>query len=81
MNHSSPMPWGVHKGKSIGEIPFDYLWRFYKKMWLNDDVLKYFENQLQVLEENEQETAPLIGRAPKKYLIEDYKCCYPKYVR
>lgn len=77
MNHSSIMPWGAHKGKPIGEVPFDYLLKFYRKMWLGNDVLKYFENQLRVLEENEKETAPLIGRKPKKYLIEDYECCYP----
>lgn len=77
MNDSDLMPWGVHKGKSIGEVPFDYLWKFYRKMWLSGDVLKYFINQLEILEKNEQETAPLIGKKPKKYLIEDYECCYP----
>lgn len=76
MNDSSPMPWGVHQTKPIGEVPFDYLWKFYRKMWLGDDVLEYFENQLRVLEKNEQETAPLLGKTPKKYLIQDYKCCY-----
>jgi hypothetical protein len=77
MSDSDLMQWGVHKGKPIGEVPFDYLWRFYRKMWLSGDVLKYFEYQLQILEKNELETAPLLGRKPKKYLIEDYECCYP----
>jgi uncharacterized protein (DUF3820 family) len=77
MNHSDAMPWGVHKGKPIGEVPFDYLWKFYKKMWLGGDVLRYFEDQLQALEHSEQETAPLLGKKPKTYRIDDYKCCYP----
>ncbi len=78
MNDSDLMPWGVHKGKPIGEVPFEYLWRFYRKMWLSGDVLKYFEDQLQALEQAERETAPLLGEKPKKYLIEDYECCYRK---
>lgn len=78
MNHSSLMPWGVHQGKPIGEVPFDYLLKFYRKMWLSGEVLEYFEEQLRVLEESEQATAPLRKRKPKKYLIEDYQCCYRK---
>lgn len=77
MNDSDPMPWGVHKEKPIGEVPFKYLWNFYKKMWLSGEVLEYFEKQLEILEQNEKETAPLLGKKPKKYLIEDYLCCYP----
>lgn len=71
------MPFGVHKGKPIGEVPFEYLWKFYRKRWLGGEVLKYFENQLRVLEENEQQTAHLLGKKPKKYLIEDYEDSYP----
>lgn len=77
MNHSSLMPWGVHKGKPIGEVPFDYLYKFYRKMWLSGDVLKYFVDQLNQLEKTEEETAVLLHKKPKKYLIEDYECCYP----
>lgn len=77
MSDSDKMPWGVHKGKSMGEVPFDYLYKFYRKMWLGGDVLKYFTDQLEVLERIELETAPLAGKKPKKYLIEDYECCYP----
>lgn len=76
INDSSPMPWGVHTTKPMGEVPFNYLLKYYRKMWLGGDVLEYFENQLRVLEKNEQETAPLLGKNPKKYLIQDYKCCY-----
>jgi uncharacterized protein (DUF3820 family) len=77
MTDKDPMPWGVHKGKPIGEVPFDYLFRFYKKKWLSGPVLKYVENALSVLESNELETAHLRGEKPKKYLIQDYECCYP----
>lgn len=77
MNHYDLMPWGTHKGKPIGEVPFKYLYNFYKKMWLSGDVLKYFVDQLNELEKIEEETAPLLGKKPKKYLIDDYECCYP----
>lgn len=77
MTDSDLMPWGVHKGKPIGEVPFEYLWKFYRKMWLSGDILKYFVSRLHILEMNEQETSVLTGKKPKKYLIEDYECCYP----
>ncbi len=77
MNDLDPMPWGVHKGKPIGEVPFDYLFRFYKKGWIDGEVLKYFEKQLKVLEESESEINTLLGKKPKKYLIENYECIYP----
>lgn len=77
MNDTTPMPWGVHKGKPIGEVPFDYLFKFYKKMWLDGPVLRYFENQLRVLQHTENEIAPLEHRKPKQYLVEEYKPSYP----
>lgn len=46
-------------------------------MWLSGDVLKYVVDQLKELEEREEETAILMRKKPKKYLVEDYECCYP----
>ncbi len=78
MKDSDLMPWGAHKKKPIGEVPFDYLYKLYRKMWLSGDVLLYFEKQLRILEESEAcmgETPG--GKKPKKYIIENYECCYP----
>jgi len=70
------MPWGVHKGKPIGEVPFDYLLKFYKKQWINGEVLKYVEAALAEIEASEYEIAIRLGKKPKKYLIDDYQCVY-----
>lgn len=78
MTETDLMPWGVHKGKPIGEVHFDYLVKYYKKQWLDDGVLKFVENCLSEIEEREAEISIRIGKTPKKYLIENYECIYPK---
>ncbi len=77
MKDTDLMPWGAHKKKPIGDVPFEYLWRLYKKHWLGGEVLAYFEKQLKVLEESELQTSGLTGKRPKKYLIENYEFKYP----
>lgn len=71
------MPWGSHQGKPIGEVPFDYLLKYYRKQWIGGEVLIYFEKCLEVIEKSEAEVALLQGKKAKKYLIEDYECIYP----
>ncbi len=78
MKHTDLMPWGVHKGKQIGNVSFEYLYRFYKKQWISGEVLIYFEKQLKELEESEARMCELSGKMPKKYLIEDYVDRFPK---
>lgn len=77
MKDSDKMPWGTHRGKPIGDVPFDYLLKYYRKQWLSGDVLTYFEKQLRLLEAEEERTGPLKGKKPKKYIIEDYECQFP----
>ena len=50
--------------------------RLYRKMWLNGDVLQYFEEQLRVLEKREEDLAIARGKKPKKWLIENYEWSY-----
>lgn len=52
MNDNDSMPCGIHKNKPIGDVPFEYLLRLYKKSYLGGEVLHYFEKQLKVLEES-----------------------------
>ena len=59
MKDTDPMPWGKHKGKPIGEVPFDYLVRYYKKGWIKDEVLGYVENALKVINASEAQTKEL----------------------
>ncbi|HEY0029177.1 MAG TPA: hypothetical protein VGC65_00350 [Bacteroidia bacterium] len=77
MTDADFMPWGTHKGKPIGEVPFDYLLKWYRKMWIDGEVLIYFENCLRVLEEQEVELNFKNPQKAKKYLIENYECAYP----
>lgn len=77
MQHKDLMPWGTHRGKPIGDVPFDYLLRFYRKQWIDGPVLAYFEKQLKTLEEAETLMNLMIGKKPKKYIIENYECVYP----
>jgi hypothetical protein len=72
------MPWGSHKGKQIGEVPFDYLFKYYKKQWLNDEVLRYVEDCLSEIEYSEAQISIRLGKEPKKYLIAHYECVYGK---
>ena len=50
MTETDLMPWGVHRGKPIGEVKFDYLFKFYKKQWLSGEVLKFVESCLSEIE-------------------------------
>ena len=77
MTHEDLMPWGVHKGKPIGEVPFDYLLKYYRKQWINGEVLKYVEACLAEIEQREAEVALISGKKPKKYLIDNYEYKYP----
>ena len=48
---NTPMPWGIHKGKAMANVPASYL------LWLLDankcsgDVKKYIQDNKQVLEQ------------------------------
>ena len=77
LKDSDLMPWGVHKGKKIGDVPFDYLLRFYRKQWLGGEVKEYFEKQLKIIEQSEVNCYQQGLKKPKKYIIEDYECTYP----
>jgi uncharacterized protein (DUF3820 family) len=45
------MPFGIHKGKTMGEVPGRYLLHIYGFDWLHGKVKKYIEdNQDRILE-------------------------------
>lgn len=36
MNDDSPMPWGEHKGKRLGDVPAPYLMNLLQQTWLRE---------------------------------------------
>ncbi len=73
----TPMPWGKHMTQPMGEVPFDYLLKYYKKQWLAGPVLKYFEDRLRLIIETEQGISTITGKPCKLQIIEDYECLFP----
>lgn len=75
---STIMPWGIHAGIKLGDVPFEYLLKYYRKQWIGGELLIWFEKQLRVIEESEAALGHVPGgKKPKKYLIENYECKYP----
>lgn len=44
-----PMPWGIHKGKRMEDVPASYLIYFYDQNKCSADVRAYIEDNLDVL--------------------------------
>lgn len=50
MNDNDLMTFGIHKGKEMQDVPADYLLWIYREGKLTDELKKYIEDNLQVLE-------------------------------
>ncbi|CAA7196718.1 hypothetical protein [Chryseobacterium potabilaquae] len=50
MEDTDIMPYGIHMGKQMQDVPADYLLRLYEEGQLTDPVKIYIEDNLQVLE-------------------------------
>jgi hypothetical protein len=75
MRDTDLMPWGTHKNKPVGEVPFDYFLKRYRAGGLegepNKELKKWFENICKELEEYEKIESERTGKKPKKYIIEN----------
>lgn len=49
MDDNSIMPWGVHKGKKMANVPDDYLVWIYDNNKCSGEVRKYIEDNLDSL--------------------------------
>lgn len=49
LNDESPMPWGMHQGKPMTDVPADYLVWLYENNKVRGDVKRYIEENLDVL--------------------------------
>ena len=57
MNDDTIMRFGAHNGKSLGEVPADYLMWFYNEENCPEDLKEYIEDNMKVLEsESENRT-------------------------
>ena len=45
----TPMPFGVHKGKKMANVPADYLIWCYQQSWIKSDLKAYIEENMDVL--------------------------------
>lgn len=50
MNDQTPMPWGIHKGTPIGEVPAHYLLFLYNEGKTSGAVKRYIEENKNTLE-------------------------------
>jgi uncharacterized protein (DUF3820 family) len=48
------MPFGMHKGKALGNVPADYLLFLYRKALNNEPLRRYIEDHLEILEAEEK---------------------------
>lgn len=69
LTDKSIMPWGVHKGKQMADVPASYLLWCYENNKISDDVKEYVEDNLEVLKQQ---------RAIKENDIEDIRT-YQQY--
>lgn len=49
MDDNSKMPWGLHKGKAMVNVPAEYLVWLYDNNKCSSDVRKYIKDNLDVL--------------------------------
>lgn len=51
LSDDSPMPFGVHKGSPMCEVPASYLDYIYGQSWIYEwpDVLEYIEENIDVI--------------------------------
>ena len=49
MTDESIMPWGVHKGKQMADVPADYLLWLYENNKCSGDVKSYIVENLDVI--------------------------------
>ncbi|MDR2806275.1 MAG: DUF3820 family protein [Dysgonamonadaceae bacterium] len=52
LTDESPMPWGIHKGKPMIDVPASYLIGLYKEDKAHGDVLEYInDNWIAIIQE------------------------------
>ncbi|MFA6974020.1 MAG: DUF3820 family protein [Parcubacteria group bacterium] len=49
LTDESPMPWGMHQGKQMMDVPADYLVWLYENNKVNGDVKRYIESNMDTL--------------------------------
>jgi len=49
LTDESPMPWGIHQGKPLDEVPPEYLIWMYENDKLKGDLKRYAQENLEVL--------------------------------
>jgi len=49
LTDESPMPWGMHEGKPLGEVPPDYLLWLYENNKVNGHLKRYIADNLEVI--------------------------------
>ena len=49
MDDNSIMPWGIHEGKKMANVPSSYLLWLYENNKCNGDVKDYIEENLDVI--------------------------------
>ena len=49
LTDESPMPWGMHQGKPMTEVPAEYLVWLFENNKVNGDVKRYIQTNLEVL--------------------------------
>lgn len=49
MNDNSIMPFGIHKGEALANVPAKYLLWLYKKWHCRGELKKYIEENIEVL--------------------------------
>ena len=50
LTDESPMPWGMHQGKLLGEVPPEYLVWLYENNKVNGNLKRYIADNLSVLQ-------------------------------
>lgn len=50
MKDTDLMPWGIHKGKEMQDVPASYPLYLYRQGKMSGPVLQYVEDNLEVLE-------------------------------
>ncbi len=51
LTDESLMPWGVHKGKKLANVPAEYFMYFYENNKLSGELLAYVKDNLDVLQQ------------------------------
>jgi len=50
MTDESIMPWGMHKGRQLADVPADYLLFIWEKKYARGELFRYIEENLTVLQ-------------------------------